>query len=303
LTAFGTRGTDKIADGLIYETESSYNYIQVLETSGYHLLRLNEGQGVHSVYHPTQLNYYGPWEQVLVAPFFNTPPVNQEMIKSMAIIGLAGGTTARQASLVYPDIKIDGFEIDPKIVETSKTYFGLELPNLEIYTQDGRWGLSTSKNSYDIISVDAYRPPYIPWHMTTQEFFQIVYNHLNPNGVLVINVGRGPSDRRIIDALGSTILSVFPTIHVMDLPDSFNSIIFATVLPTDADNLMENFVNLQKQENLHPLLMDTMITTIQNLKPPPEPGKIFTDDLAPIEWLTNSLIVDFFLHGDLETIQ
>ena len=303
LVLFGTPGTDKASEGLIYETESSYNYIQVLESSGYHLLRLNEGQGVHSIYSPTQLNYYGPWEQVLVAPFFNPPPVNPNVIKSMAIIGLAGGTTARQASIVYPGIKIDGYEIDPKIVETAKMYFGLDLPNLDIYTQDGRWGLSTSKNTYDIISVDAYRPPYIPWHMTTREFFQEVFAHLNPDGVLVINVGRGPSDRRLIDALGSTILSVFPSIHVMDLPDSFNSIIFATVQPTIDENLIENIISLQKLPGVNPLLMETMLITNQNLKTPPERGKVFTDDLAPIEWLTNSLIVDFFLHGELETIQ
>jgi spermidine synthase len=303
LAIFGTPGTDKIAEGMIYETESSYNYIQVLESNGYHLLRLNEGQGVHSIYNPTQLNYYGPWEQVLVAPFFNDPTVNPEDIKSMAIIGLAGGTTARQASIVYPDIKIDGYEIDPKIVDTAKDYFGLDLPNLNIFIQDGRWGLSTSKNSYDIISVDAYRPPYIPWHMTTREFFQEAYDHLNPKGVMVINVGRGPSDRRIIDALGSTILSVFPTIHVMDLPDSFNSIIFATVTPTVPENFQDNFISLQNKGGAHPLLLETMLITFQNLKTPPQGNEVFTDDLAPIEWLTNSLIVDFFLNGQLETIQ
>jgi spermidine synthase len=303
LLIFGTPGSDKNSIGLIYETESSYNYIQVLENNGYHLLRLNEGQGVHSIYHPDQLNYFGPWEQVLAAPYFNHPPVNPDSVKSMAIIGLAGGTTARQASIVYPGIKIDGYEIDPKIVDTAKKYFGLDLPNLDIYTQDGRWGLSTSKITYDIISVDAYRPPYIPWHMTTKEFFQETFNHLNPDGVLVINVGRGPSDRRIIDALGSTILSVFPTVHVMDLPDSFNSIIFATVQPTNPENLTENIISLQNQKGINPLLLDTLLITMQNLKIPPQSGIVFTDDLAPIEWLTNSLIVDFFLHGDLETIQ
>ena len=33
----------------IYEKESSYNYIQVLEKNGYRYLRLNEGQGIHSI--------------------------------------------------------------------------------------------------------------------------------------------------------------------------------------------------------------------------------------------------------------
>lgn len=299
---FGAPGTDKTTDGLIYETESSYNYIQVLEEQGFHLLRLNEGQGVHSIYHPDQLNYFGPWEQVLVAPFFNEPNVEIGDIKSMAIVGLAAGTTARQASIVYPDITIDGFEIDPKIVEVGDRYFGMDIPNLNVFVQDGRWGLKTSPNTYDIISVDAYRPPYIPWHFTTIEFFQEVYDHLEPDGVMVINIGRSENDRRLIDALGSTILEVFPTIHVMDLPFSFNSILFATKSPTFESNLQSNYDILVNQ-NTHPLLLETMKITIDNLQPAPQKLVVFTDDKAPIEWYTNAMIIDFFLQGQVETLQ
>ena len=137
--------------------------------------------------------------------------IDLDKIDSMAIVGLAAGTTARQASIVYPDILIDGYEIDPKIVQVGYDYFGMDLPNLNVYIQDGRWGLNTSKSHYDIISVDAYRPPYIPWHFTTREFFSEVYDHLEPDGVMVINIGRGLDDRRLINALGSTILEVFPS--------------------------------------------------------------------------------------------
>src|SRR5690606_6778149 len=135
--------------------------------------------------------------------------------------------------------------------------------------QDGRWGLSTSKNSYDIISVDAYRPPYIPWHLTTKEFFSEVYAHLEPDGVMVINIGRGLDDRRLIDALGSTIMDVFPSIHVMDLPDSFNSILFATKTPTTASNLAVNLQELDVQKT-HPLLIETLKITADNLHAPPQ---------------------------------
>jgi spermidine synthase len=257
---------------------------------------------VHSIYHPDQLNYYGPWEQVLAAPFFNNPPLDFENIDSMAIVGLAAGTTARQAAAVYPGIKIDGYEIDPKIVDVGNKYFGINIPNLSVYVQDGRWGLSTSKNSYDIISVDAYRPPYIPWHLTTKEFFSEVYAHLEPDGVMVINIGRGLDDRRLIDALGSTIMDVFPSIHVMDLPDSFNSILFATKTPTTASNLAVNLQELDVQKT-HPLLIETLKITADNLHAPPQESLVFTDDKAPIEWFTNAMIIDFFLQGEVETLQ
>ena len=35
-------------------------------------------------------------------------------------------------------------------------------------TEDARVGIAHSSSTYDIISVDAYRPPYIPWHLTTR---------------------------------------------------------------------------------------------------------------------------------------
>ncbi len=303
ITVWGLPGGAKNTPGQIYETESAYNYIQVLEQNGYRLLRLNEGQGVHSIYHPQQVNYYGPWEQVSVSPFFNDPPYDPNNIKSIAIVGLAAGTAARQATLIYGPIPIDGFEIDPKIVEVGQRFFNMTEPNLNVLVQDGRWGLEHSTRCYQIISIDAYRPPYIPAHLTTREFFTIVREHLSEDGVMVINVGRAPNDRRLIDALGGTILTVFPTIHVMDVPNTFNSIIFATVQPTHRDNLLANFLYLQQRQDVAPLLLDSMQLTIANLQPSPEPGIIFTDDQAPIEWLTNNMVLSFLLNSNLEELQ
>src|SRR4030095_669334 len=100
----------KNSTGQIYETESAYNYIQVQQQNGFTLLRLNEGQGVHSIYNPNTLQYNGPWDQFLVSPYFyaNRKPSD---IKRNAIVGLAAGTTARQMTAVYGNIPIDGFEI------------------------------------------------------------------------------------------------------------------------------------------------------------------------------------------------
>jgi spermidine synthase len=303
LAVWGAAGQDKSSEGQIYETESTYNYIQVLEEGGYRMLRLNEGQGIHSFYHPVELNYYGPWEQVLVAPFYNAAPVRPDEIKNIAIVGLAAGTTARQAALVFPEVEIDGFEIDPKIVDVGRQYFDMNQPNLNVIIQDGRWGLDHSKKLYQVISVDAYRPPYIPWHLTTQEFFQIVHDHLTPDGVLVINIGRGPDDRRLIDALGTTVGTIFPSIHVMDIPNTFNSILFATVQPTTVQNLADNLAFLAGKNDTSPLLLESMILSYANIQPVPEETVVFTDDRAPIEWLTNAMVFDYFVKGGLELLQ
>ncbi len=292
----------KNSAGQVYETESAYNYIQVQQQSGYTLLRLNDGQGVHSIYHPDTLNYGGPWEQFLVGPYFYANRKPQD-VKRMAIVGLAAGTAARQATAVYGDIPIDGFELDEKIVEVGEKYFGLNLPNLTVHIGDGRLNLERSQYKYDIIAVDAYRPPYIPPHMTTQEFFGIIASHLTDDGVLTINVGSVPGDRRLIDGLATTMGTIFPSIHVMDIPGTLNTMIFATKQPTARENFTSNLVALSTDPNVNPLLISAMASTFANLKDGYETTTVFTDDLAPIEWIVNDMVVSFVLQGGLEFLQ
>jgi len=302
LAVFVGNSNIKNTAGQVFETESAYNYIQVLEKNGYKYLRLNEGQGIHSVYKSGVVDFGGPWQQFLAGPFFYKGS-QPEDIKRMAIIGLAAGTTARQAAAVFPNVVIDGYELDPEIIKIGEKYFGMNLPNLNIHIEDGRWGLTKSKDLYEIIAVDAYRPPYIPWHMTTMEFFQVAFDHLNEKGTLVINVGRAPNDRRLIDGLATTISAVFPSVYVMDIPDTFNSMIYATREPTRAENLNENMIKLSVRQDVNPLLTTTLYKTWLNLQPNPEKTIVFTDDLAPIEWITNNMVLNYVLFGDVENIQ
>jgi len=293
----------KSSTGQIYETESAYNYIQVLELDGYRYLRLNEGQGVHSVYHPDVLNYYGPWEQFLAGSYFNPAPYAPERVERIAIVGLAAGTTARQATAVYGPVPIDGWEIDPRIVDVGRVFFDMTMPNLNVIVADGRWGLERSPHRYDLIAIDAYRPPYIPAHLTSREFFQIVFDHLDADGALAINVGRAPGDRRLIDALATTIATVFPSVYVVDIPATFNSLIFATRQPTEAGNLRANLDWLSGQAVVHPLLLETLQVTAANLQPGYGQGVVFTDDRAPIEWITNDMVVRFLLSDGMDTLE
>jgi spermidine synthase len=179
----------------------------------------------------------------------------------------------------------------------------MNMPNLNAIPQDGRVGLAYSDKLYTVIGIDAYRPPYIPWHLTTQEYFQIVYDHLADNGVMVINVGRSPTDRELVESLVSTIETVFPSVYVMDIPGTFNSIIYATVQPTEVQNLYENLLALYTREDVHPLLINALQRVVINLQPAEGNGVVFTDDWAPIEWLTNNMVLSYVFFGDLESLQ
>lgn len=303
LSSLLLRGTIKKTSGQIYETESAYNYIQVLEVDGYRLLRLNEGQGIHSIWHPEDIDYDGPWEQFLAAPFFNPPDYPPENIHNMAIVGLAAGTLARQATQVFGPIAIDGYEIDPEIIRVGREFFDMNEPNLNAIAQDGRWGLEHSRNRYNIIAVDAYRPPYIPWHLTTQEFFFIVRDHLKSDGTLVVNVGRSPTDRRLIEGLVSTIGSVFPSVYVMDVPNTFNSIIYATLQPSRIDHLYKNLIYLYTRKDIHPLLIEAVENVVRYQQPYVGEAEIYTDDRAPIEWITNRMVLNYVFFGDMEALK
>ncbi len=286
----------------VYETESAYNYIEVIQENGYTILRLNEGQGQHSIYSPNTLEYNGPWDQFLVGPYFY-PNRKPSDIKRVAIVGLAAGTAARQMAAVYKDVPIDGYELDPKIVEVGRKYFDMNLPNLNVIIGDGRLNLEKSDYKYDIIAVDAYRPPYIPPHMTTQEFFQIVASHLTDDGVLTINSASVPGDRRLINGLATTIATMFPSIYTVDIPGSLNTMIFATKQKTIPENFPVNLLALSKDPSVHPLLIHTMQVTFANLKAGYEPTMVFTDDRAPIEWIVNDMVMRFILEGGTKYLQ
>jgi spermidine synthase len=304
LLAWGASATNlKNSAGQIYETESAYNYIQVQEFDGYTYLRLNDGQGVHSIYHPDDYLFRGPWMQFLAGPFFNAPPFGVGDVERIAIVGLAGGTTAYQATQVFGPIPIDGYEIDPKIIEVGKEYFGLDQENINAVAQDGRWGLAHSEHQYSLIAVDAYRPPYIPWHLTTKEFFEITYAKLAKDGVLVINVGRAPEDRGLIDALVTTLSTIYPSIHVMDIPRTFNSMVYASKQITSMDNLSNNLNQLIINPDTDPLLIESILRVIDYQKGLPEPTIVFTDDHAPVEWIINKMVLGYLLSGQYEELQ
>lgn len=296
---------------LLYDKDSAYNYIQVAElkaattnlAAGTRVLLLNEGQGIHSVWNPKQSFYGGTWDMFMVAPFFNAPPYSPRDVKSLCVVGLAAGTISTQYTAAFgSDVQIDGIEIDPEIVAVGRQYFGMkDQPNLHVIIEDGRLALHQSTRHYDVIGIDAYRVPYVPWNLTTVEFFADVRAHLTVNGTAVINVGRavnsssGTQDRRLIDAMTNTMLQVFPTVHTIDVPNSFNTILVATMLPTSAANLSENLNALPADS---PALLRTALqTAVGAIHPTRASDLVFTDDRAPVETIINSMLIDFLTSG------
>ncbi|TEU15426.1 MAG: spermine synthase [Anaerolineales bacterium] len=294
LIFFVPAGAIKASAGLIYETESAYNYIQVLRRGDDINLHLNEGMGLHSVYNPHQVLTYGIWDFFLMVPYFNDPPYTADRVDSLCMIGSAAGTIPKQYTAVYGPISIDGAEIDPRIVAVGRQFFAMNEPNFNVITQDGRYFLSHSQKKYDVVATDAYRPPYIPFHLTTREYFIEMRDHLTEEGVAVINVGRTHTDYSLVDVLASTMKDVFPSVYIIDTPDYGsdlgNSLVVGTVKPTRLSSFEANVALMD-----HPLLLDVAQRTLGHIREVEKSTVVFTDDKAPVEQMVHGLILRYAL--------
>ncbi|HBY94719.1 MAG TPA: spermine synthase, partial [Chloroflexi bacterium] len=213
-----------------------------------------------------------------------------------AIIGLAAGSTARSIQAVYGDDPVDGVEIDPEILAVGRRFFDMDqLRHLHTIVADGRTWLTLTPTRYDVIAVDAYRQPYIPFHLTTVEFFRLARDHLTPRGVVAINVGRTPNDWRLVNALSATMRQVFPGVFVLDVDDSYNSLVIGTNQPVTLPEVRANLAALAD-----PTLASLARRTQGHLGEAPRQGPIFTDDRAPVEQVVDLMIIDYARSGAVE---
>ncbi len=281
-------GAIKAEEGLLYEEESRQQFIQVLERAdGRRLLRLNEGVAVHSVWRKDTVLTGGVWDALLTVPaVLGEPP------RRVAILGSAGGTLARAFGVFWPRAEIDAVEIDPAVTDVGYRYFGLgDNPRVTTYDDDARPFLRRTDRRYDVIYVDAYRQPYVPFYLATQEFFRLVRDRLAPGGVVALNVATVPGDDTLVREVSGTLATVLPRVRVWNAL-RFNRIVlgFAAAEPPDAQTpaIVET--------RLRPLvvLLEANLRSRPAVPPSSDP---WTDDHAPVEWVTDRMIVSFAARG------
>src|SRR6266852_4612950 len=257
---------------LIYEQESLYNYIQVTQ--------LPNGNTVLTGWY---------WDYFLAAPYFNSGFTPQKLHR-VAIIGLAGGTIAHQFTQVYGPVPIDGVEIDPAIVKVGRKYFAMNESNLHVSEQDGRTFLETTHAHYDLVAIDAFQQPYIPFQLTTREFFITIRAHLSATGVVALNTGHTTQDFRLVQAFVNTMSQVFPSVYTFNVPGTFNTEVMATMQPTSIDIFRLNLAQFAPQTVMGQVASEVLpVVTRGN----PDGGIVFTDDRAPIEQITDQLLLNY----------
>jgi len=207
---------------------------------------------------------------------------------------LGAGTSPREFTAAYGSIPIDGVEIDNEIVNVGRKYFDMNERNLNVIVQDGRYFLRSTPQKYDIIGNDAYQQPYIPFHLTTTEFFNEIKEHLTPTGVAVLNVGRTTTDFRLVDALSQNMHTVFPNVYIIDSQRFTNSLVIATNSKTSLSNFTENAQLLTS-----PLLQQVAQSSLTsgNIREEHRSKVFFTDDMAPVEQLIDLIIFNTVQSG------
>lgn len=265
---------------VVVERETPYQYVMVVNKDGEEILRTNEGIGDQSVYRSNTVTTGRYWDRMMALASITEHP-------RVLILGLAGGTISRGMATLYADrgIEIDGVEIDPTIVEIARERFELDQPGLSVHVEDGRVFLAKTERQYDLILVDAYANQiYIPFHMTTKEFFELARTRLAPGGILAININTPRSDSLLLRRIGSTIASVFPNTDSIHVGNSeWNYLIVGAENPIDWDHLARETPTA---------LFETAITLSSSVRPFTADAEPLTDDRAPVELLTDRIIFE-----------
>lgn len=273
--------------GTIAEREDAYQFVQVVrEPGGKIVMRTDEGVADQSVYRSQTALTGGEWDMPLVVP-----PLMPAFPHRILVIGNAGGTTARGLAAEYPGAAIDGVELDPVVSELARRYMGMDaIPGLRVYTGDGRAYVATTDRRYDLIVVDAYRQTYIPFHLATQEFFELLRDHLDPGGAVALNVERVPGNDSLVRAVSGTLAAAFPQVWVWPAL-RFNELVVGLVQPIARDSLTERMSALPAGvQALAPLVSSSAHVVAPSATP-------LTDDHAPVEWLTDTAVLAYIAAG------
>ena len=273
---------------VIYETETEYQYARVVERSdSSRVLELNEGHAEHSLYRPGTVLTGDYWDGFLVLPFARPGPPPRRV----ALLGNAAGTVARAYGRFFPVARVDGVEIDAKLSEIGRRYFDMRGPHLHLYHEDARPFLRRIDARYDMISLDVYRQPYIPFYLTTREFFELARDKLAPAGVVIVNVGHPEGRYDLEKVLAATMGDVFPYV-ARDAIEPTNTLLVAGTRRASAARLRRMVPRLPAG------LRPTATAAAGRLGAPLRGGSVYTDDKAPVEWLIDKSIIDYAGGGD-----
>jgi spermidine synthase len=253
--------------GELFAAESPYQYVRVVEQGGQRFLLLNSDRPFRSFNSVDGPGVLTGWyfDDMALAPALVSDP------QRVLVLGMGTGTVVETLRAAWPDLVIDGVELDPLVLEAAARFFG-HTPDdrLRLHAQGARAFVRQSDERWDVIVMDVFQNgPYLPFQLATREFYALLAERLTPGGVLVVNA------QIVEEPLLNSIAVALP--HVWTVRRKGNLVTFAgrepLALPTDAAD-----------PRVPALLRDGMAAALRDGAPyVGRPAPIFTDDLAPVE--------------------
>ena len=229
----------------MYEHNSQFHLLRVTDNDGVRLLKFERNQ-------QSSVRLDDPFESPIeYVRYFHLALAIKPDIERVLVIGLGGGSVVKRMWRDYPETRIDAVEIDPEVVAIARELF--ELPDddrINVAVGDGREFLRDCGQTYDLVIVDAFDDDHVPVHLTTEQFFCEVRDHLTQDGVLAFNaIGMVHGDHsKPFRSLHRTISNVWKNVWMfpvglaadgpMMLAMGANMILFASDAELESDELL-----------------------------------------------------------------
>jgi len=266
----------KRRDGQIAHVETEYNDIFVTKrgpilSMSFSLKGWDITQSLTNLRDPDDL-------PLKIAQTMTTAIVYPEEPKKVLMIGLGGGTISTYLGHYMPETVIDVVEIDPGVTAAAKKYFGIrESARIRYLAGDGRVFLNRNKQLYDLIVIDAFHGGYIPFHLLTREFYDLVKLRLTPGGAAIFNIHEGTLLH--LSAI-VTLRAVFPTVHLYPSGEGEVAVVVTPRPAPSQEALAERAAKMQERFGFRFALPKLLLARQDNLDV--SKGVMLTDDFAPV---------------------
>lgn len=263
---------------LLEMRETRYNTVFVYDRDG--VISMTFG---HNRRHYLESSYNPKDERELPVAYTRYMTVGliyPRQLRSLLAVGLGGGRTTWYLHRYLPEMSVTEIELDADVIALAKKYFGIrEERNYAVVENDGRSYLMRAPTRYDMVFLDAYRGPFVPFHLMTTEFYKLVKARLSEGGVIVQNV---EPTTMLFDSAVATMRAVFDQVEFYAAEGNVVTVAYDGPQRTP-QALMQAAQDRQKQFGFRYALPDLLkarrfMAADPNTKP-------MTDDFAPVESL------------------
>jgi spermidine synthase len=273
----------------VYQEDSPYQQVRIREDDLFRYLVLD--RTFHAIMWKAEPDtLFLPYSQLMVSSLALVPNAKRALI-----LGHGGGSFTKWLARYWPELEVDVVEFDPVVVRMAEEYFSYRAPpQHHVYVRDARAFLNHTSATYDLIWADAFARHLVPFHLTTEEFFAQLRQHLAADGVLVVNLASSGSggDLRRAQAVVETMKRSFPVIETFAVKGPWpatsraeNLLFFAgpPIEQQEPQDFAEKVASFVERQRL-PLEAIALLATRRTQ--PWEAGAVLTDDYAPYDLLT-----------------